>query len=310
LFGANVARKRRKIEIDLSSTKRVAQLPITDKTKLPAYYRFVDTPANKQRYFFEPPFDATEIKDESNPNKKFYRLGKKFYGRDCFHIVADGIPLVGEDISKTFARILIKKFSNKELSNSFFSNASSAIHLFFKYLSNLTNRPDRFTDLTQMHFSGWLNAFSDTVAGKRHKDTLQALVTEHPHGKNLNLGRLWVFHKVHNETKAKDLLDFDRLVGEDDYSDQVMFQILAFLCFDLEKIEERFDKLNEMTSESLGDDYFPVGSMNSRNLRLMSLIAGKNDGFNIGVFQVSCRIKLNFMPPALLLFSLDLNLLH
>ena len=29
-----------------------------------------------------------------------------------------------------------------------------------------------------------------------------------------------------------------------------------------------------------------------------------------GVFQVSCRIKLNFMPPALLLFSLDLNLLH
>ena len=30
----------------------------------------------------------------------------------------------------------------------------------------------------------------------------------------------------------------------------------------------------------------------------------------IGVFQVSCRIKLNFMPPALLLFSPDLNLLH
>lgn len=29
-----------------------------------------------------------------------------------------------------------------------------------------------------------------------------------------------------------------------------------------------------------------------------------------GVFQVSCRIKLNFMPPALLLFSPDLNLLH
>ncbi len=32
--------------------------------------------------------------------------------------------------------------------------------------------------------------------------------------------------------------------------------------------------------------------------------------FQYGVFQVSCRIKLNFMPPALLLFSLDLNLLH
>ncbi len=31
---------------------------------------------------------------------------------------------------------------------------------------------------------------------------------------------------------------------------------------------------------------------------------------SFGVFQVSCRIKLNFMPPALLLFSLDLNLLH
>ena len=29
-----------------------------------------------------------------------------------------------------------------------------------------------------------------------------------------------------------------------------------------------------------------------------------------GVFQVSCRLKLNFMPPAFLLFSPDLNLLH
>ena len=34
------------------------------------------------------------------------------------------------------------------------------------------------------------------------------------------------------------------------------------------------------------------------------------DEKSCGVFQVSCRIKLNFMPPALLLFSLDLNLLH
>lgn len=29
-----------------------------------------------------------------------------------------------------------------------------------------------------------------------------------------------------------------------------------------------------------------------------------------GVFQVSCRLKLNFMPPAFLLFSQGLNLLH
>ena len=34
------------------------------------------------------------------------------------------------------------------------------------------------------------------------------------------------------------------------------------------------------------------------------------DDVLIGVFQVSCRLKLNFMPPAFLLFSQGLNLLH
>jgi hypothetical protein len=266
-----MAKKRKKIKIALNRIRGVAQLPISDDTNLPAYSRFVDTPLNKQRYFFEPPLDKSEIVDQDNPDKKFYRLGMEFYSRPCFHIVTNGVPLVGEDIAKTFASTLIKKYANKELSNSFFNNATSAIKLFFTYLSKLENPPILFTDLIQTHFSGWVNSFSDTTTAKRHKDTLQALVKMHPHGESLNLERLWISHSLHGDNKVLEHQDFDRLVGENDYSDQVMFQVLAFLCFDLEKIEERFNRIKYMTLEDLGSDYYPYSAISSENKKFLSI---------------------------------------
>lgn len=50
-----------------------------------------------------------------------------------------------------------------------------------------------------------------------------------------------------------------------------------------------------------------LGKVISASEKTQSYLLSRAEG---GVSQVSCRIKLNFMPPALLLFSLDLNLLH
>lgn len=270
--------KKAKIRLSVPDTK-VTTLPVTDSNGLPSYKPYVDCRNHTFRCFFESPSSSDEVVDNKYPDKSYLRAGKKYSksNRSGFLLVGDGAKLVGTDIAKTFAQLLIKKVTNFTYQASSVTNQHTTIKSFFDYISSLDSPPKRFNSLTIHHISKWLESLEKTSTAKSHKANIKLLLDLHPIGETLKLDAIKFIEK---SKPAKDLskIDFDKVVGQNDYSDKELIQILSYVFYEIEKTENHLKQLDTTTIEELGDDYIAIDSINVKNKKMHELFNSGEDG--------------------------------
>jgi len=268
--------KKAKINLPINDTKTIT-LSSVDSNKLPVYAHFVDSLNHTFRFFFEDPRNNEEVNDVKYPNKKYSGAGSHLNkgAKASFLIVRDGTKLVGESIAKEFARLMIKRIASRELSSSIISNNKDSIKLFFNFLASLTAPPIHFNEITTMHFSNWLNSL-EVNKGRRCKGSIKTVIDLHPI-KNIDLSKIQISDKKKIERDLNQV-DFDKIVGETDYSDKEIMQLLAYAFYEIEESQKLFHILKTSTLEDLADDYIPIRNCTSKNLKIAELLECGNDG--------------------------------
>lgn len=263
--------KKKKTKISLSNSNNLI-VPIKALQVLPPYSRFIDSPDHSFRLFFELPHNESEVIDSHYPYKKYIGSGKYSKGiKKGFLIMSDGSALAGDDIAKTFAQLVIKKISNQIVSKSSVGNYSRIIKQFLSFIASLDSPPTLFNQLTYAHFSNWLYSFSKASVERDSKAIMKVLLDLHPISKSINLGNIITKERSKN---VKDLnqIDFDKITEQYDYSDKVLFQILAYTFYDIEESARHFSTLETVTIESLQDDYINILDINVKNKTIPRLL--------------------------------------
>ncbi|NQZ10508.1 MAG: hypothetical protein HRT35_25425 [Algicola sp.] len=269
--------KKRKAKIQLSKVDgdRAVPLSVEDRNTLPPYHHFVDAPDQSYRLFFEEPHPKDETLDLTRPNKKFLRKKSK---RDPFRIVGDGVGLVGEDIAKTLAVLLLKKTLNGHVSAGQQQINHGSIKSFFGYINSLDTPPVLFSEINVVHLSGWLSRVGVSNAA-RYKLELGDLFDLHPNAKNLEMSHIMLSKQKDCLVKDINEIDFDEVLKTNDYSQRVHFQLLAYAYYEIELAEERLEAFESASVAVLGDDYIPVDQISVKNPVVKRLLDEGEVGF-------------------------------
>lgn len=287
--------KKKKVRISL--TRRygnVTTLPVVDKNGLLPYTRYIDSQDHKYRVFFEEPLGVEEVTEPKYPDKKFLRAGKYSKGqKNGFLIVRDGKVLVGEDIAKTFAQLVIKKMSEKDMSKHTVNNVHCALNDFFSFLASMDSPPRLFVQISSSHVSRWLDSLPPAKA-KRQKAHLKVLTDLNTATSDLNLSSIRIKEdnsSVTTPDKPLSDIDFDKIVDNADYSDRELMQILAYSFYEIERGQQQFDLLESLSEEALGDDYIPLEDMNTENATIRLLLESGTSGHRQLFKQLCLLIK-------------------
>lgn len=257
-------KNKAKINIAVRSTKATL-LPVIASNGLPSYIHYSDSLTHKFRVFFEAPKSESEVYDTKYPKKSFFRSGKYSKSNNSgFWIFQDGIKLVGEDIAKTFAQLVIKKMTQKELSASSVLGIHSAISNLFTFISSLNSPPRSFSELSLLHFSHWLNSYSKPSSAKSDRGHIKQLLKIHPHAKSLQLGTIRI-QEAKTTVASFNEVDFDKLTDGNDYSDKELLQILAYVFYEIEQAEQRLYIIEKIHPNDLVGDFIPLCNLNTKN---------------------------------------------
>jgi hypothetical protein len=270
--------KKIKAKIVLSQAdNKIVSMPIVDKNGLPSYSRFFDTHDNLVRIFFENPRSKTEVTDSRYPQKSYIGTGKYSTGKKTgFLIFRDGETLVGADIAKTFAQLMIKKDINRKLSKASVGNLHSAIKSFFLYIASLESQALQFNKLTVMFFSSWLNSLATNVA-RTHKNHIKTLLDLHPLVSQFDLSSIKLKEKTNN-IRSIGQVEFDQITEQYDYSDKELMQILAYSFYEIEQAEKHLAGVETTTIADLKSDYIPYHNLSIRNETIKRLFESGVDG--------------------------------
>jgi len=283
-------KKKAKINLFISDTK-VTTLPVVNKDGLPSYKHYADTPHHKTRVFFEEPHSADDVTDIEYPNKVYLRAGKYSRGiKSCFMIFRDGRYLVGEDIARTFSRLFIKRMSESELTKSTLGNQHSAIKSFFSFLSLLKSPPTLYSQLSIVHFSSWLDSFDKAKTAHNNKSHLIQLLNRHSFTKELNLNSIKIKDKIKPKGSITQV-DFDKIVGEHDYSDKELMQILAYTFYEIEQAKDRFENFKNVTKENLSNEYIALTDLNVKNPKIPLLLEQGVQGYQVLLKSIVLHLK-------------------
>ncbi|SFD10063.1 hypothetical protein [Pseudoalteromonas denitrificans] len=215
---------------------------VHSKTSLPPYQRILK--AEQFYLFFEnrTPEDDQHIKTNHCSVKR------------SFKIVSDGKELVGEEFAKTFARLVIKQYPAIK---SKIVKISKMIERLFVFVSN-SDDIKKIEDISFYHIKKHLNELQiKSVSGE--KSSLRILFDAHPHLKSLKIELINVgtgrerLETLTREVTVEDIDDFSE--EHKDYSDKVLFQLLASSYYELELWQERYTHMMSLTQEALGGDY-------------------------------------------------------
>lgn len=281
--------KKAKIKLAVPDNK-VTLLPLVDTNELPTYKRYADCLNQTFRVFFEAPHSIDDVTDNKYPKKKYLRAGQYSKGnKNGFLLYQDGKELVGESIAKTFSQLIIKKLDQGYWSDGAVKNTHGCLHKFFSFLSSLQSPPSSFSDLSTSHFSEWFDSFPSSRA-KDYKSNITAIIKTHPKGHLLNLGSIKIKEK---DASINDLtkVDFDKITGEEDYSDKELIQILAYVYFEIETSKEHYSGVNNTTIESLGNDYIAIKDINVNNRKINEFLESGVDGYNKLIANMYFHIK-------------------
>lgn len=262
-------KEKRLIKTSAVNITDVSQIPIAGGDGLPDYNRYYT--CKHFRFFFEAPRSTSErLKDRQNISAT----------NRSFKVIDDGARLVGLEISQTFCRLLIKhldtvKIKKAEDFNSFFKGL-------FEYLSSLENKPKLFKDITFQMYAGFIISRPNENQAKFCKYALNALIQYHPLTKAYNIPSISIDRQYKQPIQE---LDLDTYLDEKEYSDRIMMQMLAYCFYELEVWKKRFELMQNVTKESLKDDYVNVYSV--KNLTLKRLLTSGRIGHE--------KLFLNFL---------------
>lgn len=236
-----MAKKKSKRLISTVANKKnnISTIPVKGGDGLPEYSRYITT--EKYRFFFESPKDGDKLKHKTN----------LFASRRGFCIVEDGAELVGRDMAITFAR-MVTAFINRN-PHKVVSGIPPQIHHFFSYLSQDESQPKSIFEITIQHCRSFLNSRTKEGAISA-KVFFNQIMPMHPYTKTLKCETLY-YNPQGNNTTPIEKENFDLLLGERDYSDRVVMQILASCFYELEVWRKRYELVTTITKEKLGSNY-------------------------------------------------------
>lgn len=257
---------------------------------MPPYHHFVDAPDNSYRLFFEEEKSRSEVKDVTWPNKRSYRNKS---GYNTFRIYGDGQKLVGKRIAETFAILVAKRIKSGLMTcTDQIIKIHSAIKHFFHFLSRLATPPKCFSDINILHFSKWLDSFDNKKCAISYKGSLRLILSLHPESASLNISSLKLMNKRSNYTEHLNQIDLDLVVRTHDYSDKVLFQLLAFAYFEIALAEARLAAISQATIEELGDDYLPLEQICTNNEEhIKRLLESGEEGFKKLMYHYLLHFK-------------------
>lgn len=277
-----MAKKRNgRINIELSKPDNTGVVELSENG-LPSYHHFVDAPDHSFRLFFDDPKSDSETHDSERLNKKFLRVPN---GNNPFRIMSEGKGLVGEDIAKTFATLLIKLVLNHKITNikSPCVREIYSIKLFFNYLSGLHKPITQYSEIKITHLSDWLSK-SSLGNFEYLKYGMKRLLNMNP-GNRLDLTKIQKPKQIAN-SKRLEKIDFDEITKSKDYSGKVLFQFLAYTFYDIEHAMDRLNTFKNASPSVLGDKFIKPGELNSKNPLIKYLLDSGEKGYKILIYHL------------------------
>lgn len=281
----------KKITNIAKSTNKIISLPVVDQYELSPYKHYVDSPTNSYRVFFEEPKSKDEVNSNLYPSKYYFYAGQYNKGgmKSTFWIVSSGKELVGEDIAKRFAQLLTKKILISALAKGSISKFQSAIKSFFLYLASQPSPPMSFTELKIIHFSKWC----DTLPPKKAANNLGHLKLLFETIPFINLKSVRIRKDETIQPSPLKDINFDELVQPTDYSDSELIQILSYVFYEIDRSRKQFELLENVSSETLAEDYLPLSKITSFDPTLTRLFNSGEDGHRALMANLTLLLKQN-----------------
>lgn len=280
------------------------EIPLSETIDLPKYKRFIDIQSSDHKYptrvFFEAP-----LVDEL-PDKTYKLIGVPTVQSLTPPFVTYISEFCGEILATDLARLCQKYLTSKTFSNARVAGSLLDLKRICEYAKTLpqTEIPKSLQELNALFFSN-LIVFQPEHRRANLKYSLNPIFKCSRHYDSCGLKKIRTKLTSPNTTVQEINIDeLEKAFGENEYSDSVLTQLLAYSFFIIEDAMKRWDSLEKVSIESLGDDYISIDEISVYNPKLMKMLKNKNGGHekikrnlclliknNIPQLQKSCHNK-------------------
>ncbi|MDY6889353.1 MAG: hypothetical protein SVV88_17210, partial [Pseudomonadota bacterium] len=276
-----------------TETDTLKEIPLSETIDLPKYKRFIDIQSSDHKYPTRVFFEAPLI--EELPDKTY-----KIIGAPTLHSLTP--PLVtyisefcGKTLATDLARLCQKYLTSKTFTHARIAGTLLDLKRICEYAKTLPQSeiPKSLQDLNASFFSN-LIVFQPKQRRANLKYSLNPIFKCSRHYDFFGLKNIRTNLSSANTTVLEINIDeLEKAMVENEYSDSVLTQLLAYSFFIIEDAMNRWDLLEKVSIESLGDDYIAIDEISVYNPKLMKMLKNENGGHEKIKRNLCLHIKNN-----------------
>ena len=272
-------RKKSKPPVVISQAVGGTAVPPVDG--LPPFRRFLDINGKQYgkktliRLFFVTPSEeeisATEQAYKSSTGTKMYVMASRMPWMSSGTVVStpsfDYCQSVGfaDDFSEDIVRLLINRFKGRHLGRNSLYNANYAVQQFVRFLSDRNPRPRSITELDKDIWIDYLE-FLSKDRRKSFENEFNAVRAVFSSYASSALGG-WLSELKVKDGKRRKLAEHTSELAEStrDYSDTVMYQLLALFIFTFEQRIGFLKRYEKVTEKDMPADWIYPGRKKTKH---------------------------------------------